>query len=62
MRNYLLLQRYTLKSFLFQILIELKKLRYINVEQHLMIEQKIIKRNLELVNHREHFDVINIYP
>jgi len=47
---------------LFQILTELKKLRDINVKQHSMIEQKITKRNLEIVKHREHFDVLHVHP
>jgi len=54
--------RYTLKSFLFQILTELKKLRYLNVKQHSMIEQKVTKQHLEIVNHREHFDVLHVHP
>jgi len=49
-----------LKSFLFQVLRELKKLKYINVKQLSMIEHKIIKRNLEIMNHIQHFDVINV--
>jgi len=61
MRNYLLL-RYTLKSFLFQVLRELSRLKYINVKQLSMIEHKITKRNLELINHTMHFDVINVKP
>jgi len=47
---------------LFQILTELKKLSYVNVKQHSMIEQKIRTRNLEIVNHREHFDVTYVHP
>jgi len=47
---------------LFQILTELKKLGYVNIKQHSMIAQKITKRNLELMNHREHFDFIRVRP
>jgi len=47
---------------LFQILTELTKLKYVNVKQHSMIEQKITKRNLEIVNHREHFNVLHVHP
>jgi len=44
---------------LFQILTELKKLEYINVKQYSMIEQKITKRNVDMVNQREDFDFIH---
>jgi len=47
---------------LFQILTEMKKLKYINVKQHSMIEQKITKRNLECLKHREHFGVLHVHP
>jgi len=51
-----------LKSFLFQILRELKRLKYINVKQLSTIEHKITKRNVEIMNIVKHFDVINIRP
>jgi len=47
---------------LFQILFELKKVRYLNAKQLSMIEQKITKRKLEIANHRKRFDVIHVYP
>jgi len=44
------------------LLLDLKKLRYVNEKQLSMIEQKITKRNLEIANHREHFDFIHVQP
>jgi len=49
-----------LKSFLFQVLRELKRLRYINVKQLSMIEHKITKRNLEIEHIVDHFQFINV--
>jgi len=49
-----------LKSFLFQILKDLGRRIYINEKQLSMIKQKITKRQLEIVNLREHFDVIHV--
>jgi len=51
-----------LKSFLFQVLTELQRIRYINEKQLSMIEQKLTKRQLEIVNHREHFNVLHVHP
>jgi len=51
-----------LKSVLFQVLRELRSLKYINVKQLSMIEQKVRKRNVEIRNIVKHFDVINIWP
>jgi len=47
---------------LFQIFRELQILRYVNEKQLSMIRQKITQRNSELVNHREHFEVISVHP
>jgi len=38
----------------------MKKLKDINVNQHSMIEEKILTRRLEIVNHTEHFMFIHI--
>jgi len=47
---------------LFQILTELRKLRYVNVKHHSMIAQKIAHQNLKLVYLRERFDAIRVHP
>jgi len=39
---------YTFKQFLFQVLQEMKRLRYISAIQLLMIQDKLMKRNLEI--------------
>jgi len=41
---------------------DLGRQRYVNEKQLSMIEQKITKRNLEIANHREHFDFIQVHP
>jgi len=43
-------------------LLNLKRLRYINEKQLLMIQQKITKRKVEIVNHRDHFNFIHVHP
>jgi len=43
-------------------LLYLKRQRYVNEKEFSMIKQKITKRKLEIVNHREHFDFIHVHP
>jgi len=45
---------------LFQVLKEIKRLSYLNAEQRLMIQIKLIKRNIEIENHIKHFQVIDV--
>jgi len=45
---------------LFQVLEEIKRLSYLNAEQRLMIQNKLIKRNIEIENHIKHFQVIDV--
>jgi len=47
---------------MFQILKEFRKLRYVNVNHHSMIAQKIAQQNLKLVYLREHFNAIHVHP
>jgi len=51
-----------LNSFLFQILRQLRMQGYVKGKQLSMIKQKITKRQLEIVELREHFDVIHSHP
>jgi len=43
-------------------LLDLGSQTYVNEKQFSMIEQKITKRNLEIANHKEHFDFIHGHP
>jgi len=40
----------------------LENLKYINAEQLLMIQRKLIKRNLEIEHTVKHFQFINVQP
>jgi len=35
-------------------------LRYVNEKQHSMIQQKLLKRNLEIENHQKYLQVMNV--
>jgi len=47
---------------LFQVLEEMKRLIYINAIQLSMIQDKLMRRNVEIKNHIKHFQVINVQP
>jgi len=45
---------------LFQIFTKIETLRHINEEQLSMVQQKLLKRNLEIEKHEEHLRVMNV--
>jgi len=45
---------------LFQVSKEMEKLMYINAIQLSMIQDKLMRRNVEIENHIKHFQVLNV--